>query len=136
MANLHPLFFDQPNCQGNAFVDSAGGPNSLYALAAIAPDGTIRIAVSHTGSTRIVNSQYDDNVNQTCTNQTLTLSGAVGTQMGPNLRTRFSPPFSISSTATLTAVTANTPVNAGWLLGAIAVTLALVAVLKLENPLS
>jgi hypothetical protein len=91
-----PLYFSQPNCQGDAFLDlSSVDPNSALMLTASkAPDGTLRISSSTTGSPHAYASRYRS-LTQECVNESATLSSAVPTEVGPNVATLFTPPFSV-----------------------------------------
>jgi len=87
------LDFDQINCQGNAYINA--DPVRFYVTqpAEFAPDGTVRVAPTFDATTLTVRSHWADSVQQ-CTNQTLTIP-ALATEVGPNLRTLFTPPFSV-----------------------------------------
>jgi hypothetical protein len=90
------LYFPQPNCQGDAFMDygSVDPLNSLMARTFKAPDGSLRVNTSMTASPRAYASTWR-NYNQECANLSGTLDVSFATEVGPNVATLFTPPFSI-----------------------------------------
>jgi len=124
------LYFDQPNCQGNAFADNANWEGTVMTPAGFAPDGTVRVAPTRTTSSHVVASYYW-NGTFPCTNQTSTIT-ALATQVGPNMKTRFTAPFTIGP-GTVASAIVEVPANHWLLLGAIFAAVTFIALLRLRG---
>jgi hypothetical protein len=93
------LWFDQPGCHGNAFVDLVGAQNNLDTPAAFAPDGTIRIAPYGPHSPIQAQSFWSESGSSACHDLAFSIDGLPATEVGPNVRQQFQPPFSVVSVA-------------------------------------
>jgi hypothetical protein len=123
-----PLYFDQPNCQGTAFLNSNAFIGVLIP-AVFAPDGTVRIAPSRTSSTRVMMSWFVDG--SSCVNETVAIA-AIPTEAGPNMKTRFTPPFTVAPGA-VPSVVVDVPASSRLLLGGIFAAVMLIALLRLRS---
>lgn len=122
------LFYDQPNCQGTTFLgDDIYGPTTP---AAVAADGTIYVAASRPATSRVIASFYDEPAGQ-CRNATLAVPTDPA-QVGPNIKTRFTPPFTIGP-GVLPAAIVEVPANGRLLLGSIFATVMIIALLRLRG---
>jgi len=122
------LYFDGPTCNGNAFV--ALDPQSLATPAAFAPDGTLRIATTLTPSPTLTKSTFDQQFG--CFDIVQTVS-VLPTEVGPQILTRFTPPFSlVEGSAPTNNTPAAVPTNDRLLLGAIVAAIVLIAGLRLR----
>jgi hypothetical protein len=102
------LFFDQPNCNGTAYINRPSVQDYTYTPGEFAPDGTIRISPSFQGTSRVVASLYRDDIPE-CVNFTQTIT-ALDTETGPNLKTQFHAPFvAVEGVIAPTAVPTNSP---------------------------
>ena len=123
------LLFEQPNCQGNAYIET---PSFLWKSVAFAPDGSSRVASTTIAVTRTYQSLWRDE-DQTCLNanapQTATM---LPIEVGPNLKTLFAPPFTLAA-GQAQASTATAPMNRPLLLGLLATSLAVLAVLRIRS---
>jgi hypothetical protein len=125
------LYFDQPNCQGTAYLDSAQFVSYVTTPAAFAPDGTVRIAPSRTSSSHLVASNYSDETSQ-CTNQAATLTTALATETGPAVRSAFTAPFA-AAPGTLPALVVDVPMNHRVLLAGILAAVLLIGIIKMRH---
>lgn len=127
------LWFDQLNCQGNAYITSATvsfGPPSTPAF--FAPDGTVRISPSLQETTLTLKSHYSDIGVPLCQNQTFLLN-ALSTEVGPNLKSMFQPPFSMGEgTVNGPAALSNVPTNSILYLALLLGILAVIAIVRLK----
>jgi hypothetical protein len=122
------VFYDQPNCQGTTYLeDDAYGVTTPAAFTA---NGTVLISPTRPATSRVIASYYDDTSGQ-CTNNTLTIP-ADPTQAGPNMKTRFTAPFTIGPGVLPTAIV-QVPTNGWLLLGAIFAAVTIIALLRLRS---
>jgi hypothetical protein len=121
------LFFDQPGCQGQAFLGYA--QDEVETPAAFAPDGTVRLASSRVGSTVTIRSRYIDRASL-CSNETSSLANALPSQPGPNLKALFAPPFTLGSAPAFAS--ASVPINGARFIAAIAIALSIIGIVRLR----
>lgn len=87
------LYFDQPNCQGLAYLSA---PTTFpWPETAFAPDGTARIAASFNASPHTVSSSWRSD-SQQCQNSVTVALPTLPTEIGPNVNALFTPPFTVT----------------------------------------
>ena len=121
------LFFDQPGCQGQAFLGYS--QDEVETPAAFAPDGTVRLASSRVGASVTIRSRYIDRI-PLCSDETSTLQNALPTEVGPNVKALFAPPFTLG--ASPGSASAAAPANSTWLIVTIVIALAILGIVRLR----
>ena len=122
------LRYEQPNCQGTPFMSPIGSWE-LQVAVAIGPDGSAYMPSQSIGSHTILSSWND--ATQQCTAANPSTYPVVTAIVGPNVKSLFTPPFALVSGEAQASV-ATAPINRPLLLGLLAISLAVLAVLRIR----